>query len=227
MSFEQKVKMSDIKDAQFATGVALMEQFCARNNIVVPAVIRLKTTDKLYHLATCAFYRKEVGITIMVEKCANLGYGGRAWSWPGYTVDRTPYGVIQHELGHYVDDVVSSSPLKTKEDMFSYRVYQASTEDPLTGYLGTDQSTQTFFKEWFAENFRLFVTNPCLCEKLRPKFYRALTQSEVDFTMQPVVNDGSWLDTLRKHGAPIRIINQAEKKIMNVLGITQADLADI
>lgn len=190
------------KDELFAAGVALMEEFCTTNRINVPSVVRLKRTDRLYHLATCAYYRHTEGITIMVEKCANYGYGGRAWSWPGYVIDRTPYGVIQHELAHHVDHLLTNQGA-----WFSRRVHDVSQEKPLTGYLGTDKKMATFYQEWFAENFRLYVTNPDLCECLRPGFCRTMRQ----YGFKPVVF-GSWRRVLDDHRAPERIVMQAQKK---------------
>ncbi len=43
----------------------------------------------------CAYYRANT-TTICVKKCAGIGYAGQQWSYPGYTVDRTPYGVNSH-----------------------------------------------------------------------------------------------------------------------------------
>lgn len=202
--------MSIDKEALYAAGVLLAENFCAENGIAMPAVSRLAPTDRLYHLATCAYYRPHLGITIMVEKCANRGYGGRAWSWPAYTVDRTPYGVIQHELAHHVDHCRSEAALSRDDvqSLFSWKIHEASGEPPMTGYLGTDAQAPTFFMEWFAEIFRVFITNPDLCAKLRPKFYAAVTARGI----KPVI-DGSWRDVLSRHGATPRIMEQTAKKV--------------
>lgn len=190
------------KEELYAAGVKLAEKFCEANKIPMPAVRRLQPTERLYHLATCAYYRPTT-IHIMVEKCAAPGHGGRAWSWPAYVVDRTPYGVIQHELGHHVDNWRYQ-----KDNPFSKRIYEASKEKPLTGYLGTDKHEITFYMEWFAENFRLFVTNPDLSECLRPKFHEAMR----DAGLQPVIEEG-WAEVLYMHGAPERITAMADKKV--------------
>lgn len=167
----------------FRAGEILTQTFCSVNQVRPPAINRLTSEDRLYHLATCAYYRPYT-IHIMVEKCAGLGMGGRAWSWPGYVVDRTPYGVLQHELGHHVDTVKSSLTAEPnwesdgkKAFLFSKAIYEQSKEPPLTGYLGTDKQEITFYMEWFAENFRLFVTNPALSAALRPKFFKAVTDT--------------------------------------------------
>jgi hypothetical protein len=198
------------RDRLYDAGVELAFKFCTVNRIPPPTITRLNPGDRFYSLGTCAFYRP-TEIRVMVEKCANKGYGGRAWSWPGYTVDRTPYGVVQHELGHHVDNHF----YKGRDDVFSKRIHELSKERPLTGYLGTDTRSMTFFMEWFAENFRLFVTNPDFCNFIRPKFYTAL----IEEGLKPVV-DGAWLDMLNRHGATERIIQQAEKKINNSVAAT-------
>ena len=203
--------MSADREFLYQAGLDRMLRFCARNSIPAPAVTRLRAgDDRRYYLGTCAYYRPREGIVIMVEKCANRGYGGHAWSWPAYAVDRTPFGVIQHELGHHVDHC-RSEPAKSREDvqsLFSWKIHAESKEPALTGYLGTDERAPTFFMEWFAENFRLFVTNPDLCRLLRPRFHAALLAAG----LKPVT-DETWEAVFRRFEAPERIVEQARKKI--------------
>lgn len=191
------------REELFIAGLALALQFCTLNKIKPPLVQRLNSSQRNYHIGTCAYYRPTT-INIMVEKCANRGFGGRAWSWPGYAIDRTPYGVIQHELGHHVD-YLHSTPA---EGRFSQQIFECSKEKPLTGYLGTDKNTETFFMEWFAENFRLFVTNPDLSFRLRPKFYGALVERGIC-----PLDHVKWDTQLRCLHATDRIVEQARKKI--------------
>lgn len=207
------------KEQLFKDGVALAESWCHANGFNMPSVNRLAKTDRLYHLATCAYYRPET-ITIMVEKCAHPGYGGRAWSWPGYVIDRTPYGVIQHELGHHVDYIDTrklDSPNNGIGGMFSFRMY--SGEPPLTGYLGTDSDKRTFYSEWFAEHFRLFVTNPELLRAMRPKFY----ENMIKYGLRPIVTKG-FQDVIFNYEPNARILAQATKKIQQALPPAQKQL---
>ena len=204
------------KNELYADGCALILAFCTLNNIPPPEIIRLPPTDRRYHLATCAYYRPHT-IRIMVEKCAKYGFGGRAWSWPGYVVDRTPYGVMQHENAHHVDNHFFKPGDATTADgldgLFSKRIYDASGEKPLTGYLGTDTDKATFYMEWFAENFRLFVTNPHLSSLLRPRFFRAMRESGINPVMAHASGFARWDEVLRGFEAPDRIIDMAKKKI--------------
>lgn len=207
-----------IRKAFFEKGLALTQLFCELNAIAMPkvTVLRPDSDDPLfaryYHLPTCAFYQASMGICIAVAKCALPGTGGRAWSWPGYAVDRTPYGVLQHELGHHVDEVKTFVEPRDKwelADLFSFKIWSQSKEKPLTGYLGTDREETTFYKEWFAENFRLFVTNPDLSERLRPKFYAAMLEAG----FKPAVIYSYW-HVLCSNGATDRILKMAEKKVL-------------
>lgn len=196
------------KEQLYRAGLELMEDFCSLNKIKPPKVESVPSSDRRYHLGSCAYYRASK-ICIMVGKCASPGMGGMAWSWPGYAIDRTPYGVIQHELGHHVDEAISIMPIRHKMDLFSYWVHDKSKEQPLTGYLGTDGETKTFYMEWFAENFRLFVTNPDLCLRLRPKFHNALIHKGIN--PLPL---GPYESVLRENEATERIIFQACKKVL-------------
>lgn len=203
------------KNALFVAGVARMKEFCALNGLPEPDIRRLARTDRLYAVATCAFYRPTT-ITITVEKCGNYGFGGRAWSWPGYIIDRTPYGVIQHELGHHVDLWAPRGP---QGQLISRGLHEDVKEAPLTGYLGTDNKPVTYYMEWFAELFRLFVTNPDLCRQFRPRFYAAM----IRFKFQPLTTT-AWDEVLAGHGAPARITEMAAKKIQAGKPATQSVL---
>ena len=72
------------------------------------------------------------------------------------------YGVPPHELGHYIDDMMS-----TRSDSFSRHMHMTSKEKPITSYAPNSS-------EWFAEMFRLFVTNPMLLKEIRPETFRLL-----------------------------------------------------
>lgn len=209
------------RDELYLDGLELMQDFCKLNKIDTPFVYLLqehggRDIDRFYYVGTCAFYTnrprrgdvlKGNSICIMVDKCAKIGTWGRAWSYPGYVIDRTPYGVLQHELGHAVDHFRTDHTKKTFEEaLFSYKVYQQSKEKPLTGYLGTDKRAHTFYQEWFAEMMRLFVTNPNLLSKVRPKTFDVL----VHYGLTPV-ELRKWEEVLSE--APERTKEQTRKKI--------------
>lgn len=146
----------------FNAGQALIRRFCERNDIVVPTIANDPEPTRY---GTCAFYRAGV-ITIWIPACASIGRGGRAWSYPGHTVDRTPYGVLAHELGHHLDGAHGAAPSR---EGYGPDWRDFTREKPLTGYCDNDN-------EWFAEMFRLYVTNPDLLRLERPKTFAMMAR---------------------------------------------------
>lgn len=187
MSYESKQSMLE-------RGKALAAQFCAINGIPAPEVHEVQADD--WRLGTCAYYRANTTF-ICVKKCSGVGFAGMQWSFPGYTVDRTPYGVVQHELGHHVDVLFSCRAGAYFGD-FSQAMRKRTGEAPITTYCPNDG-------EWFAEMFRVFVTNPDLLLALRPGTHR-----EMLTTFKPVFDD-SWVDRLA--GAPDRTMLAAQRKV--------------
>lgn len=182
------------REQLYRVGVARLQQFCRTNNLDIPRVERIPRAD--WRFDSCAYYRP-VYIAICVEQCAQKGFGGRQWSWPGYVVDRTPFGVLQHELGHHVD-IVLSGMKHGYQGSFSQLMRFSCNEEPITSYCPNDA-------EWFAEIFRLFVTNPDLLRLLRPKAYGELSKK-----FDPVVSK-DWKAVLK--GAEERYFNAAQRKI--------------
>jgi hypothetical protein len=180
----------------FQAGSDLLGEFCLRNALPPPALHRVEPGEWRFG-GTCAFWRRS-SIWICIEKTAHPGTAGRQWSWPGYAVDRTPYGVLAHELGHHVDWLRSTQRGAYYGD-FSIGLRQRTREEKLTNYCPNDA-------EWFAEIFRLFVTNPDFLSRLRPKTYRALRDAD----LQPVVA-ATWKEVLAD--APQRTLDAATRRI--------------
>lgn len=140
------------KDELFEAGKRHMRLWCALNGVEPP---RVNPHTGKPDFGVCAYYRDNQ-IEIWVKSCAGIGLAGRQWSYPGYVVDRTPYGVLAHELGHHVDK--QHGP----RGGFRSHVWRPLDAKPLTGYAPNDN-------EWFAELFRLFATNPDLFSAVRPR----------------------------------------------------------
>lgn len=178
-----------------AQGMELMGEFCEANSLSQPSVTQVDAGAWRFD-STCAYYRR-LEITICASRCAHPGTAGRAWSWPGYAIDRTPYGVIQHELGHHAD-WFRSDVKGAYGGEFSAAIRKASGEPKLTNYCPNDW-------EWFAEMFRLFVTNGDLLRYLKPRTHALL----IDAGFRPII-DQPWREVLRD--APPRTIEMAAKK---------------
>ncbi len=129
-----------------------IDAWCGVNDIKAP-IVNVRSGKPTF--GVCAYYR-DGQIEIWPDSCAAIGLVGRQWSYPGYVVDRTPYGVLAHELGHHVDGQHGANG--------GQRSHEWRPADPaaLTGYCPNNN-------EWFAELFRLFVTNPDLFRAVRPR----------------------------------------------------------
>jgi hypothetical protein len=178
----------------FNRGINVMSRFALLNDILPPAVREFAPHE--WQFSVCAYWRDDT-VAICLAKCAAIGTAGRQWSYPGYSVDRTPYGVLQHELGHHVDVTKSNRKCSYYGD-FSVALRGQSGEKELTSYCPNDA-------EWFAEMFRLYVTNPDLLRLLRPRTHRELASQ-----FKPVFED-TWRD--RMQNAPARTIAVVERKI--------------
>lgn len=186
-----------LKEDLFNRGSAMVALMCDMNDFEKPRITAWEA--KAWHFPhTCAYYRKDSGINICLAKCAGIGTAGRQWSYPGYTVDRTPYGVLAHELGHAfdLDEGDRKGPYFSN---YSIGVRLRAKEEPLTGYCPNDA-------EWFAEMFRLFVTNPNLLKAVRPKTHKVM----VDDGFVPCIAQ-PWQHVLSS--APERTFQQALKKV--------------
>lgn len=183
-------------------GHARLTSFCATNALPQPTITLVPYDE--WHVNVCAYYRPRLGIMMCLERCAKIPSDHQPqskswnWSWPGSVVDRTPFGVICHELGHHVD-WHSSSVKGSYFGNYSVDVRQRSREKQVTGYCDNDH-------EWFAECFRIFVSNHTLLAAIRPKTYAILRER-----WQPVGCD-NWRDELGEM-CLVRIIKSLEKKI--------------
>jgi hypothetical protein len=177
-------------------GIDLIERFCRANDIdPLPPVERIKVKD--WRVWACAYYRPSY-IKICPELCAYPAAEAavRNWSWPGSTIDRTPYGVVAHELGHHVDMLLSRCKGSYFGD-FSQKLRVESGEEQITSYAPNDG-------EWWAEMFRLFVTNHALLYCVRPRTWELIIKR-----FSPV-SSHNWLDEMRN--APTRIVIAQQRK---------------
>jgi len=198
--------MSTNKKQLANLGVNIATMFCEKNNIRMPTLHILDDENdpeyqKIKRFATCGYYRRN-HVYVGVGLCAHQNPN---YSWAGFISDRTPYGVIQHELGHHVDEVKTGVDIYRNRGamLFSTEIRKRSGEKRITSYCPNDM-------EWFAEIFRLFVTNPDLLSKIRPKTYAAL----IDSGLKPVVT----LDArtmLMVTSAPPRVFERMNDWITN------------
>lgn len=174
-------------------GVQHAKAFCKLNKLKEPKFELIGPDDRRYFLNSCGFYRPG-SLVVMPDKCASLGYGGRCWSWPGHMVDRTAYGVVAHEVGHLVHDVVIG---------WNTNLKKVIGEPKLTSYCDDH-------REWLAEMLRLFVTNPDLLKRVRPATYATLSSY-----VKPV-EKRKWREVLGPE-APQRTVDLLDRRVEEVV----------
>lgn len=174
--------------------------FCRYNNLKEPSLELVHPNE--WRVNACAYYRKNQ-IKICLPECARPASATqvRNWNWPGSTVDRTPYGVICHELAHHCDHSRGVEKWSHGSE-YSHGVMVASGEQPISGYHPNPA-------EWFAEMMRVFITNHALLALVRPKTYAILVNH-----WHPVSSD-VWLDELGP-ACPERILKSLERKMVSL-----------
>lgn len=151
----------------FDRGVIRVIRFCRENHLPIPRIVAIPPDQWRVH--ACAYYRPGE-IKICLEDCAQpcTATRTRNWNWPGSTIDREPYGVLCHELGHHADYHAGRKKGEYYSEYCEY-VQKKSGEPPISGYCPNPA-------EWFAEMFRLFVTNYALLAQLRPATVEVLSK---------------------------------------------------
>lgn len=202
------------KEELLERGKERLKDFCTLNGLEIPRVNVVSKGD--WVVSACAYYRPDrtlkrnwttAGISICPQLCAHVAgeLVSRNWNWPGSVTDREPYGVIAHELGHHAD--WSTGERKwTYGSEYCEEVKNAAREPGLTSYAETNPA------EWFAEAFRLFVTNPRLLYVLRPRTFGVLIKK-----WKPILQGKTWVDVLGED-APGRIVDNLMKKTKGKLG---------
>lgn len=173
-----------------------MEMFCKHHGLIIPDVVFVEKDHRTApsKFGVCAYYRKNI-ITIELKACARIGLGGREWSFPHYRIDRTPYGVIAHELGHHVD---LSSLTNDQRKEFEEAIIGSNK---ITNY-------EPNIRESFAETFRLYFTNPNLLEVWSPSRYKFMKKYWTS-----LYEKYKWEELLRLKECPERQINQIKKNL--------------
>lgn len=182
-----------------ARGINRVQTFCGVNKITCPDIV---WEQEIWNWSACAFYRPET-IHIHLPACGYpcTPFQTRNWTWPGSTTDREPFGVLCHELGHHCDWTASDKK-GAYFGSYSIDVRADCKESQLTSYCSNDA-------EWFAEMFRLFVSNHALLKLLRPRTWMKLTERWL-----PVSPD-DWHEELGPQ-VPARVVTNLEKKIKAV-----------
>jgi hypothetical protein len=177
----------ETKDELLYIGIDLLEKFSKENGIRMPHIyINSGMSTKYYGL----FYPNNV-IHVNMKTCRPpVKTPGYDWSYPGYVQDLTPLGILAHEFGHYISDILGKSFRKNFVNIKKIEENVTATDER-----GLDEK--------MAEAARLFLTNPDLLKRGRPLRYEIFKEHYT-----PIVKH-RW-KTVLKNAHP-KIINAAER----------------
>lgn len=184
----------ETKDHLLTAGLELAHEFCKLNGLRTPNIIIDNTLDPSFY----GFYQNAYSdfphmIFINKKLCRPpVRVPGYDWSFPGFVHDLTPYGILAHEIGHYISDELGKDFRKNFVKLKSREVNVSDLDDKDVD-------------ERMAEAARLFITNPDLLRLGRPKRFSFFSEFYA-----PITNK-KW-KTILKNAHP-RIIESAEKWI--------------
>lgn len=181
--------------------INLIDKFCELNNIPKPKFdIDWETGTTQTEGIACGHFTFGTDVLhLQPNRCANPNPNR---DWPGFFYDRTCYGVMCHEFAHYVDNL---SPSLFNVKLISTELRQISNEpsfnkDPKDDY------------EYFADVFKLFVTNPDLLRITRPSVFKLLTET---YKLSPIILE-DYKTVLNKFSAPNKIFERIDLEIKTI-----------
>jgi len=192
--------------------------FCNANSMSIP--VFKDTPAAKWRLPVCAYYRRTLREPAFIDICIYRSAfpcgveKSRCWSWPGSTIDRTPFGVLAHELGHHVDAEImgpqhhreyGKGPIGPYYSDWSTFIMQSTGDEKCFSPYAYGEGV--LYCEWFAEMFRLFVTNEPLLKLVAPKTWHQLIQ-----LFKPVKYSDCWITNLGKN-VPPRVVTALRNKI--------------
>ena len=195
--------MSVVKQEQFNRGIRLSSRWLEINGFDSVQVNNLddgshRSSQYLKYIRTCGFYSgRDQLIWISPKRCA-VTAGPKmscSWSFPRFKIDRTPIGVVAHEVGHYVDHKMGRPSARLEKAFLAKK-------GAVSGYEPNNS-------ESFAESMRLFILNPDLLKQANPIRYEFLRK---ELGLRPLTKK-NWEEVLEKEGAHERIVNAARNWI--------------
>lgn len=177
--------MTEKQHTRLLESAAVLKEFCELNNIPKPKIAFYKSP-----YGECGYYKyRSKVICIDPSACARevANPAMRSWSHPHYFTDRTVYGVLHHEFGHYLHEYLKFPRIPKERQITSY--------EPNTD-------------ERFAESIKLFLGNPDLLRAYDPKRYAKL----LALGLKPVI-DKDWKTVMEEDGMSERFIKRAKEKI--------------
>lgn len=151
------------RESYWLEGIRRVTEFFKANRLEVP---KFKNDYSVDCFGEYSVFERT--ISVAVSKTAVPTASARAWSYPGYSADRTAYGVTCHEAGHHYELLSIERDGNLRErwtNKFWRNRKPYGKEKPIGSY------AETLPREDLAESFRLFLTNPSLLFALAPNRY--------------------------------------------------------
>ena len=184
---KSKTTMTDKQHTRLLESAAVLKKFCEINGIPKPKIAFFHSRG-----SNCGYYQwRSKVICIDPDACARevTNPANRCWSHPHYFTDRTVYGVLHHEFGHYLHEHLKFPRLpKGRKQITSY---------------------EPSASERFAETIKLFLGNPDLLKEYAPERYAKL----LALGLKPVTNK-DWETVMREDGMSQRFVKRAKEKIL-------------
>lgn len=179
-------EMTEQQLTRLREAAQLVKEFCALNHIPRPRHIAFYDAPS----GECGcYYSRSSTIQICPAACSKevQNPANMRWSHPHYFTDRTIYGVLHHEFGHYVHEYLKYPKLPPKHKITSY---------------------EPNMSERFAETMKLFLGNPDLLREYAPARYNKM----ISLGLKPVYNT-PWREVMARDGMSRRFIDRAAEKI--------------
>lgn len=152
--YNKDIYKNTFRRVLFNSGINLINEFSLLNDI---PKVTVKVQEDSGEGLKGYYYDNSSTLYILLENCSRIN---PMYSFPGFTSNATAQGVVVHEYGHYL----TSGKFKPfKESLKS--VKKRINEPCITSYCSNT-------KEWFAEQLKLFITNPELLKLIRPNTYK-------------------------------------------------------
>ena len=189
------------KQSEFERSQVYVNGFLAFNGLCSPSrLITCATKDQVNHWRNNGYY-----VFSTMEMFVNLKRSrtptktpGFSWSYTGFKADLTAPGILAHETGHHIHNLLN--PRFGAKNIIAMIRKCVAHEANVSSY-------EPNAHEVFAEAMRLFILNPELLKEGRPIRWAMLSG---DLGLRPL-HSSPWRDVLQH--AHSRFITAAEKWI--------------
>lgn len=184
------------KQSEFTRAVDYIKEFLDTNGLDHPSNIKHEGYNTRFY---GCYYFKTRRVNINLKKTRTpVKNPGWSWSYTGFKSDLTGPGVLAHEIGHHIHNLIQNS--KNRKLIKNSCVFVARREAEVSSY-------EPNYYEMLAESIRLFILNPVFLAEGRPLRYKFLTES---FGLKPLHQE-DWRSILRN--AHPKLIEAGDKWI--------------